>query len=322
MTLAYLFPGQGSQAVGMGLDLYQGSRAARAVLDLADRTLGFALTRLMFEGPAEALLATVNAQPAIVATSLAALAALHEQWAEARRGGLPGPAFVAGHSVGEYAALVASGAANEETGLRLVRARAEAMHAAGQARPGSMTAVLGLGREAVEEACRQARADVPGSYVSVANHNAETQVVIAGDKAGLEAAAKYCQAAGARRCVPLSVSAAFHSAAMEAAGPPLEQAVAQAAISDARVPLVANVSAAPIRAATELRRELVDQLARPVLWSDSLARLRGEGVDAFLELGAGKVLTGMVQRLEPAPAVTAVGDVESARAAVEWLAAR
>lgn len=322
MTLAYLFPGQGSQAVGMGLDLYQGSRAARAVLDLADRALGFPLTRLMFEGPADELLATVNAQPAIVAASLAALAALREQWSETGRGELPAPAFVAGHSVGEYAALVASGAASEETGLRLVRARAEAMHAAGQARPGSMTAVLGLGREAVQAACRQAREDVPGSYVSVANHNAETQVVIAGDRAGLDAAARHCQAAGARRCVPLSVSAAFHSAAMEAAAPPLERAVAQVEIADARLPLVANVTAAPIRRAAELRRELVEQLTRPVLWSDSLARLRAEGVDAFVELGAGKVLTGMVQRLEPAPAVTAVGALESARAAVEWLAAR
>ena len=306
----------------MGQDLYQGSPAAREVLDLADRTLGFALTRLMFEGPADELLATVNAQPAIVATSLAALAALRERWSDAGRGELPAPAFVAGHSVGEYAALVASGAASAETGMRLVRARAEAMHAAGQARPGSMTAVLGLSRDAVDEACREARGEVPGSYVSVANHNAESQVVIAGDRPGLEAAAKLCQAAGARRCVPLAVSAAFHSAAMEPAAEPLGEAVREAELRDARVPVVANVSAAPISLAAELRDELVEQLARPVLWSDSLARMRASGVDAFLELGAGKVLSGMVQRLDPVPAATAVGDVESARAAVEWLAAR
>ena len=322
MALAWLFPGQGSQAVGMGQDLYQGSRAARDALELADRTLGFPLTRLMFEGPAEELLATVNAQPAILATSLAALAALREEWAEAGRGELPAPAFVAGHSVGEYAALVASGAASGETGLRLVRARAEAMHAAGQARPGSMTAVLGLVREAVEDACRAARAEVPGSYVSVANHNAETQVVIAGDREGLEAAARHCQAAGARRCVPLAVSAAFHSAAMEAAAPPLERAVAEAEIADAWVPLVANVTAAPIWRAEELRAELVDQLARPVLWSDSVVRMRSQGVDAFVELGAGKVLTNLVQRLDPAPAAISVGDAQGARDAVEWLAAR
>ena len=306
----------------MGQDLYQGSRAARAVLDLADRALGVPLTRLMFDGPAGELLSTVNAQPAIVATSLAALAALREQWSEAGRGELPAPAFVAGHSVGEYAALVACGAASAETGLRLVRARAEAMHAAGQARPGSMTAVLGLGREAVEEACRQARADVPGSYVSIANHNAETQVVIAGDKEGLEAAAKRCLEAGARRCMPLAVSAAFHSDAMSGAAPPLERAVAHAEIADARVPLVANVTAAPIRGAAELRRELVEQLARPVLWVDSVVRLCAEGVHGFVELGAGKVLTNLVQRLEPAPAAISVGDVEGARAAAEWLAAR
>lgn len=306
----------------MGQELYEGSGAARELFDLADRALGFSLTRLMFEGPADELLSTVNAQPAIVVTSLAALAALRELWSAAARGTLPQPAFVAGHSVGEYAALVASGAASPETGLQLVRARAEAMHAAGQARPGSMTAVLGLTRAAVEDACRKARDEVPGSYVSVANHNAQTQVVIAGDRDGLDAAARHCQAAGARRCVPLPVSAAFHSAAMESAAEPLEHAVRRADIDSARVPLVANVTATPVTTPEELRLELVEQVARPVLWSDGLTRMREAGVDAFLELGTGKVLTNLVQRLDPAPAAAAVGDVEGARAAVEWLAAR
>src|SRR5688500_5583721 len=212
----------------MGQELYQGSGAARVLFDLADRALGFPLTRLMFEGPADELLSTVNAQPAIVATSLASLAALRECWSEAGLGELPDPAFVAGHSVGEYAALVAAGAESAETGLRLVRARAEAMHAAGQSKPGSMSAVLGLTRPAVDAACRAARDEVPGSYVTVANHNAETQVVIAGDADGLAAAARHCQAAGARRCLPLSVSAAFHSAAMASAGPALEREVRRA----------------------------------------------------------------------------------------------
>lgn len=306
----------------MGHNLFHCSPAARAVLELADRTLGFALTRVMFEGPAEKLQLTVNAQPAIVATSLAALAAVRECWTKARGVEPPAPSFVAGHSVGEYAALVAAAAVDSGTGLKLVHARAEAMHTAGQARPGGMTAVLGLSRDAVEAACHAARAQVVGSYVSVANHNADTQVVIAGDREGLAAAATLCQEAGARRCVPLAVSAAFHSAAMESATPALELAVREAAINDARVAVVANVTATPLLSHEALRAELVAQVARPVLWSDSVRCMRESGVDAFLELGPGKVLTSLIQRLDSAPAAFAVGDVESARAAVDWLAAR
>src|SRR6266542_2188395 len=223
----------------MGQMLHQRSPAAREVLEAADRTLGIPLTRLMFEGPADELQLTVNAQPAIVSVSLAALAAFREAWQKTGGGEPPAPAHVAGHSVGEYAALVAAGAADAATGLRLVRARAQAMHAAGNARPGGMTAVLGLPREAVEAACRGAREEVPGSYVSVANHNAETQIVIAGDKEGLEAAARRCQTAGARRCVSLPVSAAFHSAAMEPAAAALESAVRAANLLDAQTPVVA-----------------------------------------------------------------------------------
>jgi len=319
LKIAWLFPGQGTQAVGMGQELYSGSPAARAVLDLADRTLGFPLTRVLFQGPAEELQLTINAQPAIMGVSLASLAAFREAWIAGGAGEVPRPAFVAGHSVGEYAALVASGACDEATGFRLVRARAEATHAAGVERPGSMTAVLGLSRVAVEEACRKAREEVPGSYVSVANHNAETQVSIAGDSAGLEAAARYCQAAGARRCVPLSVSAAFHSDAMRPAAVALSKAVEMAEIQDAVVPLLANVNAAPLTEASELRRELVAQVASPVLWADSMRVMLDAGVGAFLEFGSGQVLTNLLQRLESAPKAMAVNDPGSARQAVTWL---
>jgi len=274
---------------------------------------------LLFQGPADELQLTINAQPAIMAVSLASLAAFREAWMADGAGDVPPPEYVAGHSVGEYAALVAAGACDEATGFRLVRARAEAMHAAGLERPGSMTAVLGLSRAAVEEACRKARKEVPGSYVSVANHNAETQVSMAGDSAGLEAAARYCQAAGARRCVPLSVSAAFHSDAMRPAAVALSKAVELAEIQDAAVPLLANVVAAPLTEASELRRELVAQVARPVLWADSMRAMLDAGVGAFLEFGSGQVLTNLVQRLDQAPKAMAVNDSDSAHRAVAWL---
>jgi len=314
MGVAWLFPGQGSQVVGMGRDLYEASPAARRVLDLADQTLGVALTQLLFEGPAATLQLTINAQPAIVAVSLAALAAYREACGPAPDRAL-WPDFVAGHSVGEYAALVAAGAADEATGLRLVRERARLMHQAGQARPGSMMAILGLELAAVEEACRRARAQIPSSYVWVANHNLPAQVAIAGDPEGLALASKLCQEAGARRCVPLAVSAAFHSAAMEPVVAPLAAVLAAATIGDARVPLVANVSARPIQRAAALREELAQQVARPVRWADSLQFLLDQGVRTFIEFGAGQVLTSMVQRL-PAPdgelRALAVGDVPSA----------
>ena len=298
----------------MGRDLYERSPAARAVLDGADATLDFPLTRLLFDGPAEELQLTVNAQPAIVTVSLAALAAFHEQWP--LEVSFPAPDFVAGHSVGEYAALVACRAAETAVGLRLVRQRAVLMHRAGQERPGSMTVVLGLGREAVAAACAEARTRVPGSYVDVANHNAATQVTIAGDPDGLKVAASLCQAAGARRAVPLPVSAAFHSAAMQPAADGLTPYVAGAAIADAAVPLVANVDARPVTSAAGLRQELCQQVARPVLWSDSMAVMLEGGVRLFVELGAGSVLSGLVQRLDGGATAAAAGDMAGVQAAV------
>jgi [acyl-carrier-protein] S-malonyltransferase len=305
----------------MGKDLAAGSPAARRVLDLADEALGFQLTRLLFEGPSEELQQTMNTQPAVVAVSLAAVAGLREAWSEAGRGDLPLPAFVAGHSVGEYAALVASGAADEATGLRLVLERARLMQRAGEATPGGMVAVIGLRHEAVAEACRQARRQVPGSYVDVANHNAETQVTIAGDPQGLAAASKLCQAAGARRCVTLAVSAAFHSRAMAQAAAPLGAVIAAAAISDARIPLVGNVDARPLTAASELREELAAQVAKPVLWADSLQRMVDAGITAFIEFGHGRVLTSLVERMAGGLAAIAIGDTAGVRAAVDWLPA-
>lgn len=306
----------------MGRDLYHGSPAARRALDLAGETLGFPLTRLLFEGPAEDLLQTANTQPAIVAVSLASLAALREAWAAGGRGELPLPAFVAGHSVGEYAALVASGATDEATGLRLVRERARLMQHAGEATPGGMVAVLGLSREAVAAACRQARAQVPGSFVDVANHNADRQVVIAGDADGLAAASKLCQAAGARRCLSLAVSAAFHSQAMAPVAAPLAAAVQSAAIADARVPLLANATARPIASADELRAELSTQAAKPVLWVDSVQWMVDAGVTTFVEFGSSTVLTNLIERMRDDLSAMAIGDTAAVRVALDWLPAR
>jgi [acyl-carrier-protein] S-malonyltransferase len=322
MSIAWLFPGQGSQAVGMGRGLYERSPAARATLERANEALGFDLSRLLFDGPAEDLQLTFNTQPAIMAVSLASLAALREAWQASHGEPLPPPAYVAGHSVGELAGLVASGAVDEATGLRLIRVRAEAMHRASAERPGGMTAVLGLTRDQVAEACRRAREETFGSYVDVANHNAETQVAIAGDKAGLEAAARFCQEAGARRCIPLAVSAAFHSQAMSPAAAPMGEAVARADVRDAAVPLVANVTARPITAASDLRAELIDQVASPVLWVDGMRAMLAAGVDSFIELGAGQILTNLAQRMPEAPAAIAAGDSETVARAVTWLSER
>ncbi len=322
MTYAWLFPGQGTQAVGMGRDLYDGSPAARAVLDQADVTLGFPLTQLLFEGPADQLQQTVNTQPAIMAVSLASLAAFDETWRADTGAAPPQPSFVAGHSVGEFAALVASGAASATTGLRLVRARAEAMHIAGAQRPGSMAAVLGLPRDAVQRACTAARLEVPDSYVQVANHNADTQVAIAGDQPGLDAAMRLCREAGARRCLPLAVSAAFHSDAMAPAREPLRRAVTEAGLRDAQVPLVANVTASPVRGAAELGAELVEQVVSPVLWADGMRFMLAAGAHDFVEFGTGQVLANLAQRMTEAPEAISVGDMEGVQRAVAWVQER
>jgi [acyl-carrier-protein] S-malonyltransferase len=306
----------------MGRDLYDGSPAARSVLNQADATLGIPLTRLLFEGPAEELQQTVNTQPAIMAVSLASLAAFKEAWRAEAGAEPPQPGFVAGHSVGEYAALVAGGAATVAAGLRLVRARAEAMHAAGAAHPGSMAAILGLTRDAVHAACTAARREVPDSYVQVANHNADTQVAIAGDQPGLEAAMRLCRDAGARRCVPLAVSAAFHSDAMAPARDQLRRAVADAALSDAQVPLVANVTALPVHQAGAIGSELVEQVASPVLWADGMRYMVNAGVRAFVEFGTGQVLANLAQRMGEAPEAISVGDVDGVSRAVGWVQER
>ncbi len=284
--LAWLFPGQGSQRPGMGREVWASSPSARLVLEEADAVLGRPLSRLMFEGPEEELRQTAHAQPAILACSLAYLAAALE-------GGLLSrpPAFVAGHSLGEYTALVAAGALDLASALRLVQRRGELMAQAGRERPGGMVAIVGLPPAAVEEICRQSGAEP-------ANYNAPQQTVVGGPPQAVEEAMRLARERGGR-AMPLSVSGAFHTSLMAAAARGLDQALAQAPIAHARIPVVGNVHPRALTAAEEIREELRAQLTSPVRWLEGLQWMAAAGVGQFLEVGPGQVLTGLVKRALP-----------------------
>jgi [acyl-carrier-protein] S-malonyltransferase len=320
-TVAWLFPGQGSQAVGMARSLSESWTSAREVLAVAEAMYAGPLTSIMFDGPAEELQATATTQPAIVSTSIAALAALREAW-QARHGNeLPDPHLVAGHSVGEFSAIAASGATDVATALRLTCERARLMQWAAETIPGTMVAVIGLEVDRVDEACSEARAAVTGSYVTVANHNltSPAQVVIAGDRAGIAVASEKCTALGARRIAPLPVGGAFHSPAMAPAQEGLARAVAMAVVGEARVGIVANVTGRTIRRQREIRAELSEQVTSRVRWADSMATLAAAGCTRFIEFGEGAVLSGLVQRAIPGSEAIQVGDAAGVARAVDWL---
>jgi [acyl-carrier-protein] S-malonyltransferase len=331
--IAFVFPGQGSQAVGMGADVYQISPAARRVFEIADQAIGIGLSDICFAGPEESLRETVNTQPALVATSLALLAALQETaGADGRETKDPNlympfrPSYVAGHSVGEYTALAASGALGIADTLLLVRERGRLMHEEGLRSPSGMAAVLGLDAASLEQICAQAtyraRAELgleapypEAMCVVVANDNAPGQIVISGARAALESAMKLAQAAGAKRVIPLAVSGAFHSPVMAPAAKGLAQAVAAAPVRDAAIPLIANRNALPISSAADLRLELAEQIESPVQWTRSIEYLVGQGVQAFVEIGAGQVLSGLIKRIAkgmPVISVTTAADLASA----------
>lgn len=310
--VAFLFPGQGSQATGMGADVFASSPAARSVFECVDEALGFPLSRLCFAGPDETLRETVHAQPALVTVSLALLAALQEALAEgasdrASSWTLPlTPAYTAGHSVGEYTAMVASGVLTLADAVRLVRERGRLMQHESVACPGSMAAIIALGEEVLQDICVQATARAsaqrtgahPGEgQVAIANYNAPGQIVISGEMVALDLAMKMARERGAKKVMPLAVSGAFHSPVMQPAVEGLAQAIAATAVNDARVPLIGNMHASPLTGAQEIRDELAGQIAASVQWIRSIEYLVQAGVTTFIEIGPGQALTGLVKRI-------------------------
>jgi [acyl-carrier-protein] S-malonyltransferase len=304
---AFTFPGQGSQAVGMGRELAAAFPEARAVFEEVDAALGQELSTLMFEGPDETLRLTENAQPALMAVSLAVVRVL-----AARGVTVAGhAAYVAGHSLGEYSALCAAGALGLADAARLLKLRGQAMQQAVPVGQGAMAAILGLDLPTVERAAADAG---QGEVCAVANDNAPGQVVISGHVAAVERAIAACKAAGAKRALPLPVSAPFHCPLMRPAADAMAEALERVEWQVPAVPLVANVLARPISEPAEIRRRLVEQVTGMVCWTESVGWLAGEGgVAELVELGAGKVLTGLAKRIAPeakAVAVGAPGEVE------------
>ena len=307
--VAFLFPGQGSQTVGMGADIFETSPAARRVFESADEALGIALSDLCFHGPDDVLRETINAQPAIVTVSLALLAALQEalndrtsSWSSPLA-----PSFTAGHSVGEYAALVVSGAMQLKDALPLVRERGRLMHHEGTVCPGGMAAVIGMDEGSLEAVCQEATAQSvtnlpkdahPGQgRVIIANFNAPGQIVISGERGALSAAMELAKVRGAKRVIPLPVSGAFHSPVMQPAAAGLAQAIEQTEVHDATIPLIGNIHAMPLTEAQALREELAQQIAASVQWIRTIEYLVSVGVTTFLEIGPGQTLAGMVKRI-------------------------
>lgn len=302
-SIAFVFPGQGSQSVGMGRALADASPAAAAVFAEADAALGEPISRLAFEGPAETLDLTTNAQPALLATSIAYLAALRERWSAA--GLVVSPAFSAGHSMGQYSALVASGAISLGDGVRLVRERGRLMQASGAGREGRMAALIGLDEARLPELVAAASAH---GVFGVANRNSPGQVVVSGERSAVEAALGIARELGARRAVELPVSVAAHSPLMAEAAAGMATILAGVTFTDPHPPLLANADGRTIRTADGARHELVEHLTTGVDWVTAVERMAAAGVTTFVEIGPGRVLSGLIKRIAPDAEAIATDD--------------
>jgi [acyl-carrier-protein] S-malonyltransferase len=299
--IAFVFPGQGAQAVGMGKDVYDALPNSRAVFEKGDEVLGFPLSKLIFEGPDSELKQTVNTQPALLTASVAYLEALREQ-------GLK-PDYVAGHSLGEYSALVAAGVLSYEDAVTLVRLRGRFMEEAVPGGQGAMAAVLGAEREALAVLCQNVSEE--SGVVELANVNCPGQIVVSGSQEGVNGVVQRVKEAGGKRAIPLEVSGPFHSSMMRAAADRLAEELQKVTFNTPNVPVIVNVTASPVTDPEEIRELLVRQVYSPVLWQDSIEWLIADGVDTFVEIGSGSVLAGLIRKIDKTVKVININTLES-----------
>jgi [acyl-carrier-protein] S-malonyltransferase len=303
--IAHVFPGQGAQAVGMGRDLYDSYPVARAVFEQADEALGFSLSGICFDGPEDELRKTINTQPALVTVSFACLRAAQETGK-----GLPAPAFVAGHSLGEYTALAAAGALDFADTVRLARERGRLMHEAGLKQPGTMAAIIGLDESVLTEICHQ-------TDTCIANYNCPGQLVISGATTKVEQAMELAREKGASRVVPLEVSGAFHSPLMQPAVDGMAEILPTISFRDPNIPIIANTTAQPMTTGEAVRTELLDQLRNSVQWQRSMEYMLGQGVTGIIEIGPGRVLTGLMRRIDRNMETANIGDAGAVKKLAE-----